>query len=131
LPSSKPRAWVASTSVLGLFSIAGAFGINAWLNPPSTSSSVTDTSATPVTVESDAVDYRFGTVQIAVTATAGKITEIDIQNSTCSHGWEEAWPMLTEAALSANGSNFANVSGATFTADAFKQALDSAISKLS
>ncbi|MEY4322130.1 MAG: hypothetical protein RL167_858, partial [Actinomycetota bacterium] len=31
----------------------------------------------------------------------------------------------------ANGSNFANISGATFTTAAFKQALDSAISKLS
>lgn len=131
MPSSKSRAWVASTSVLGLLSVAGAFGVNLMLNPPTTSSSVTNTSSTPQTVESDSINYRYGTVQIAVTATAGKITAIDIQNSTCSHGWEQAYPMLTQEAIAANGSNFNNVSGATFTTAAFKQALDTAISKLS
>lgn len=131
MPSSKPRAWVASTSVLGLLSIAGAFGINMVLNPPTTSSTVSNTNATPQTVQSDSVSYRYGVVQIAVTATGGKITNIDVQNSTCSQGWEQAFPMLTSEAIAANGSNFSNVSGATFTSSAFKQALDSAISKLS
>ena len=131
MPSSKPRAWVASTSVLGLLSVAGAFGVNLWLNPPATSSTVSDSNSTPQTVESDAIDYRFGTVQISVTATGGKITAVDTQQSSCSHGWEEAFPMLTAEAIKANGSNFANISGATFTTAAFKQALDSAISKLS
>jgi uncharacterized protein with FMN-binding domain len=37
---------------------------------------------------------------------------------------------LVTDAISANGSNFANLSGATYTTDAFKQALESAISKL-
>lgn len=131
MPSSKPRAWVASTSVLGLLSVAGAFGINLWLNPDLAATSVSESNTTPQTVESDAVEYRFGTVQIAVTATAGKITAIDIEDSTCSHGWESAFPMLTEAAIAANGSDFENISGATFTADAFKEALNTAISKLS
>lgn len=131
MPSSKPRAWIASTSVLGLLSIAGAFGINMILNPPTSSSTVSNNNATPQTVESDSVNYQYGVVQISVTATGGKITNIDIQNSTCSHGWEQAFPMLTQEAIAANGSNFSNVSGATFTSTAFKQALDSAIAKLS
>jgi uncharacterized protein with FMN-binding domain len=37
--------------------------------------------------------------------------------------------MLAEAAVNANGSNFGNVSGATFTTQAFKQALESALGK--
>lgn len=131
LPSSNRRSWVASTSVLGLLSIAGAFGVNLYLNPPTSSSTVSNSNSTPQTVESDAVNYQYGVVQIAVTATGGKITNIDIQNSSCSNGWEQAFPMLTQEAIAANGSNFSNVSGATFTSKAFKQALDSAISKLS
>lgn len=131
MPSSKPRAWVASTSVLGLLSVAGAFGINLWLNPDLAATSVSESNTAPQTVESDAIEYRFGTVLISVTATAGKITAINTDNSTCSHGWEAAWPMLTEAAIAANGSDFENISGATFTAEAFKEALNTAISKLS
>jgi uncharacterized protein with FMN-binding domain len=37
---------------------------------------------------------------------------------------------LKDAAIQANGSNFGNLSGATYTTDAYKQAVDSALSKL-
>jgi uncharacterized protein with FMN-binding domain len=38
--------------------------------------------------------------------------------------------MLVEATIQAQGSGFGNISGATFTTEAYKQALNSAISKL-
>jgi uncharacterized protein with FMN-binding domain len=40
-----------------------------------------------------------------------------------------AFQYLEERALAANGSNFANVGGATYTSKAYKQALESALAK--
>jgi uncharacterized protein with FMN-binding domain len=121
---------VASTSVLGLLSIAGGFGINFWLNPQLASSSVDAKNAQPKTVESDTLQYRYGIVHLKITAKSGALTAVDILDSSATPGYEQAYPLLTEAALSANGSNFANVSGATFTTEAFKEALNDAIGKL-
>jgi uncharacterized protein with FMN-binding domain len=121
---------VTSTSVIGLFSIAGALGVNLWLNPASQSTSVGTNSAQPQTVTGDAVEYRYGVIQIEITATAGKLDKINLLQQQASPGWEQAFPILNEEALAASSSNIANVSGATFTTQAYQQALSSAISKL-
>lgn len=78
----------------------------------------------------DAVDYQFGTVQLKVTETNGKITAVDLVQAGATAGRDQAFSYLVKDAISANGSSFANLSGATYTTDAFKQALDSALSKL-
>lgn len=131
------RKWKLGAAVLGLASIAGAFGVNAYLNPLSVT-----TTAKPVngstgatlppdkTVTSDAIPYQYGTVQISVTRKAGKISAIDVGQSGATAGREQAFPYLVDYAIKAQGSNFANLGGATYTTDAFKAALDSAISKL-
>ena len=90
----------------------------------------TPTSTSPATAQGDPIDYQFGTIQVSVTRANGKITAIDYIQDTASAGRDQAFPMLTQAAISANGSTFGNISGATYTTDAFKQALDSAIAKL-
>ena len=82
------------------------------------------------TVTSANISYPFGTVQLSVTRTAGKIAKIDIGSSTATNGRYQAFPVLVQAAISAQGTNFGNLSGATYTTDAFKQALSSAITKL-
>ena len=76
-----------------------------------------------------AVQYWFGTMQISVTKTGTKITSVTpIQASyTRLRGW--SIQNLVDAAISAQGSGFGNMSGATYTTDAFKQALDSALAK--
>lgn len=79
---------------------------------------------------SNDIPYQFGDVQVTVTKTNGKITKIDYGNSTASAGRDQAFPYLVQYAIQAQGSNFSNLSGATYTTDAFKQALDSALSKL-
>ncbi len=89
-----------------------------------------NTSVGPSKASSDPIYYQFGTVQVSVTKANGKITAIDYLQSTASAGRDQAFPMLTAAALKANGSNFGNIGGATYTTDAFKQALDSALTKL-
>jgi uncharacterized protein with FMN-binding domain len=83
-----------------------------------------------MTVTGDAVQYQFGVIQLSVVRKAGKISAVNVVQGTASAGRDAAFSYLQQYALSAQSSSFANVSGATYTTDAFKQALDSAISKL-
>lgn len=132
LPSKSK--WKLGAAVLGLASIAGAFGVNAYLNPPTTSSTLTSGTGSNLppdkTVTSDAIAYQYGTIQLAVTRTAGKISAIDVGQSGATAGREQAFPYLVDYAIKAQGTSFTNLGGATFTSEAFKQALDSAITKL-
>jgi uncharacterized protein with FMN-binding domain len=132
LPSKSK--WKLGAAVLGLASIAGAFGVNAYLNPPTTSSTLTSGTGSNLppdkTVTSDAIPYQYGTIQLAVTRTAGKIAAIDVGQSGATAGREQAFPYLVDYAIKAQGTSFTNLGGATFTSEAFKQALDSAITKL-
>ena len=135
LPASsftKKRPWVTSTAVMVLASVAGAFGVNyLWLNPATDTSGSAGNATKTQTVTGDAIQYRYGTVQLEVTATAGKIEKVTELQATTSRGWESAVPLLNQAAIDSQSANFGNISGATFTTDAYKQALASAISKLS
>ena len=132
LPSK--RKWKAGAAFFSLLSIAGGLAVNNYLNPPSSSSTVAigAGSSTPPdkTVTSDDIPYEFGDVQITVTRKAGKISAIEVGSSTATAGREQAFPYLVQYAIQAQGTNFANLSGATYTTDAFKSALTSAISKL-
>jgi uncharacterized protein with FMN-binding domain len=85
----------------------------------------------PQTATGDAIDYQFGTIQLSVTTENSKITAIDLVQAGANGGREQAFSYLVTDAINANGTNFGNLSGATYTTDAFKQALESAISKLS
>jgi uncharacterized protein with FMN-binding domain len=77
-----------------------------------------------------AVPYKYGVIQLEVVKAGSSITAVNlIQSSTKGPDWAVVPSMLAEAAVNANGSNFGNVSGATFTTQAFKQALESALGK--
>jgi uncharacterized protein with FMN-binding domain len=79
----------------------------------------------------DAIYYRYGTIQIEVVKTGSTISAINlVQASTKGRQYESVPPMLVSAALNAQGTAFGNVSGATFTSEAFRSALDSALGKL-
>ncbi len=75
------------------------------------------------------VQSGFGTVQVQVTKSGGKITDITMLLANATKGRAAVFPYLIQYAIDANGSNFANVSGATYTTDAFKQSLDAALAK--
>lgn len=96
----------------------------------SASSNSVATATGPQTATGDAIDYEFGTIQLSVTTDGSKLTDVGLVQAGANGGREQAFSYLVTDAISANGSNFANLSGATYTTDAFKQALDSAISKL-
>jgi uncharacterized protein with FMN-binding domain len=136
-PVGGKRKYLASTIALALLSIVGAVGIDLALNPNALTvlfgSSPTSPTTNPNGTKSatgNAIDYRYGTVQLKVTKTGGKIDTIDLVQAGATAGREQAFSMLVDAAVKANGTGFGNVSGATYTTDAFKQALDSALSTL-
>jgi uncharacterized protein with FMN-binding domain len=95
-----------------------------------TSASGSSASSAPKTATGDAIDYMYGTVQLKITKENGKITKIEEVQATATAGREQAFPYLNKYAVQANGSSFGNLSGATYTTDAYKQAIDSALSKL-
>lgn len=126
MPSSK--GIIQGVGLLGL-SIAGALLLQS--QGTAISASANTTAAKSGSATGDAIGYRFGTVQLKVTETNGKIAAIDLVQSSATAGREQAFSYLVSDAISANGISFSNISGATFTTDAFKQALSSALSKLS
>lgn len=131
LPGRK-KTWIASTALIGALSIGGGIAVDMWLNPASGSvTNISGSGNTDMTVTGDAIQYRFGVVQVEVVRSGGKITAVNLIQSGATAGREQAFPYLTDYAIQAQGSNFGNLSGATYTTEAFKQALDSAMSKLS
>ena len=77
------------------------------------------------------VNYAYGNIQLAITVQNGKLTAINIpqEGATDSRSQSinsQAVPILTQEALKAQSLQFDVVSGATFTSDAFAQALQSA-----
>ena len=112
-------------------SVGGAFAINAiWLNPAIDTSGSASGATKTQTVKGDAIQYRYGVIEIEVTATNGKIESINEVQSSSSPDWQSAIPILHDAALKAQKADFGNLSGATFTTQAYQQALASALSKL-
>ncbi len=133
------KKYVASTVLLASLSVAGGVAANdLWLNPGhSVFATLTGGGGDAVasangetTATGDAINYEFGTVQLKVTRKDGVITAIEEVQATSSRGWEAAFPLLNQYALDANGSGFGNLGGATFTTEAYRQALDSALTKL-
>jgi uncharacterized protein with FMN-binding domain len=100
----------------------------------SSSSSGTTAAAATKTVTSAVEANQYGNVQLKVTVKAGKITKIEAvqipQNDPKSSEINAAAePMLQQSALSAQSANIDTVSGATYTSDSYKAALQSALDK--
>jgi uncharacterized protein with FMN-binding domain len=87
------------------------------------------TNAAGTTKNGSAVQYRYGTIQVSVTKVGGKITAVNLLQEGATGGRQAAFSYLVDMAIQANGSNFGNLSGATYTVDAFKQSLEAALAK--
>jgi uncharacterized protein with FMN-binding domain len=106
---------------------------------PSTSSSSSgssrsssSSSSTSKTATGSAISTRYGNVQLKVTVSGGKLTKIqaiqlpssDPKSSQIS---SYAEPALSQSALTKQSANVDAVSGATYTSDGYKTALQSAL----
>jgi uncharacterized protein with FMN-binding domain len=85
--------------------------------------------AADATKTGSAINYRYGTVQVSVTKANGKITAVNLLQAGATGGRQGAFSYLVQYAIQANGTSFGNLGGATFTTDAFKQSLESALAK--
>ena len=126
----KSKGVLQAVALLGLSVTAAYILQNHQVSTPTTNSSATSSNSAPKTATGDAVNYQFGTIQLSVTKANGAVTAVDLVQATATAGRDQAFSYLVSDAIKANGSNFANLSGATYTTAAFKAALDSAISKL-
>lgn len=75
------------------------------------------------------ISYKYGVVQVSVTKSGGKITDVNLLQGTATKGRDAAFPSLIKATISNNGTSFGNLSGATYTTNAFKKAVNSALAK--
>jgi major membrane immunogen (membrane-anchored lipoprotein) len=87
------------------------------------------------TVTGEAADTRYGPVQVKVTVTSGKVTQVDAIDYPQTERRDQeinsyAIPQLNQEALAAGNANIDIISGATYTSDGYIQSLQSALDKL-
>jgi uncharacterized protein with FMN-binding domain len=103
--------------------------------PTSTSSSSSgSSSSSSKTATGDAIANQYGNVQLKVTISGGKITKIEpvqlpSSDPKSSQISSYAAPLLSQSALSKQSASVDAVSGATYTSDGYKTALQSALDK--
>ena len=100
----------------------------------SSSSSSSGSSGSSTTYTGDAVDTRYGPVQVEITVEDGRITKsVVTQVPWSDHRDQEingyAVPILNDEAVAAQSADIDMVSGATFTSDGYRQSLQSAIDR--
>jgi uncharacterized protein with FMN-binding domain len=122
-PTATPSASASSSAPSGSTPSASA-----------SAAATTGATATDGTYTGDAVDVGrgYGTVQVEVTVTGGKVVDVtalavpqnDPRSSQIS---SQAVPMLVQQAIAAQSASIAGVSGATYTSSGFAQSLRSAL----
>jgi len=86
------------------------------------------------TVTGDAADTRWGPVQVRITVTNGKLSDVTAveypsENSRDQEINSNAIPALNQEALSAGNAKIDMISGATYTSQGYVQSLQSALDK--
>jgi uncharacterized protein with FMN-binding domain len=86
------------------------------------------------TYTGDNVSNPYGNVQVSVTVSGGKITDIQFpslpsDNQHSQSVSDYASPILKQEAIQAQSANVNSVSGATYTSESFQQSLQSALSQ--
>ena len=99
-------------------------------SPSTTTPAPTNKSAT-----GQDVPYRYGDLQLRVTEKGSRVTNIQIVSDGASDPRSEeinsqAIPLLQQEAMSAQSANIDGVSGATYTSQAYAEALQSALDRL-
>ncbi|MCE5289368.1 MAG: FMN-binding protein [Nocardiaceae bacterium] len=132
--------WLFSTLTV----VVLLFGYHTSLSPTASTNAATVASAPAGSTEKtavtsggstftgDAIDTRFGPVQVQITVANGKITAVQVlQYPYRDHRDQEinsrALPVLIDETVSAQSADIDMVSGATITSDAYVDSLQSAI----
>lgn len=118
-----------------------ATGTSTLQSPTQTGASSTSSEAatTPAafggTITGASVDTRYGSVQVKVTVVSGSITDVIAVHLTDRGGKSVqisnyAAPILRGEVLASQSANVSNVSGATYTTDAYLSSLQSALDQI-
>ncbi|HST48540.1 FMN-binding protein [Jatrophihabitans sp.] len=123
----------AGTSAGDSASSTGGTSSTGTASAPSSAASSAAASGTK-TVTGDAVDTRFGPVQVQITVTNGTITAVNAVEYPQNNPRDQqinayAIPQLNSEALAAKSANIDMVSGATYTSDGYLDSLQSALDK--
>lgn len=100
----------------------------------SSKSSGSSSSSAAKTYAGDAIDTRYGPVQVQITVASGKITAVDVLQVPMTDRHDQminsqAVPIYNDEAIQTQSANIDVVSGATFTWEGYTQSLQSAIDK--
>lgn len=123
-----------STSSGSVGSTSTAASAAGTATPGATGTTSTSTAAKSGTYTGTAIQTRYGNVQVQVTVTSGKITDVQVlqypsDNPRLSSINQGALPTLISEALKAQSAQIDSVSGATYTSQGFMQSLQSALSQ--
>jgi uncharacterized protein with FMN-binding domain len=136
LPSAALPATSTSASALTSSSSAATPTTGAPPSPPATTPSSTPASsaATSAVYVGSAITTRYGVVQVKITVSGKKITNVGFAQLTAYDGRSQqinsgAAPILLQETLSAQSAHIDSVSGASYTSDGYVQSLQSAIDK--
>jgi uncharacterized protein with FMN-binding domain len=103
--------------------------------PPAATTGSGSASAQPKVVDGDAIDTRWGPVQVQVTVASGKITDVQPITVPYDRGKSVeinnyAVPILRQEIIDAQSAQIDTVSGATYTSDGYRGSLQSALDKV-
>jgi uncharacterized protein with FMN-binding domain len=99
---------------------------------PTTSTAPTTAASTDGTFTGSSVNTEFGSVQVQLTVSGGKITDVTALHLTDADGRSvqisnRAAPVLHDEVLASQSANVSNVSGATYTTRAYLSSVQSAL----
>jgi uncharacterized protein with FMN-binding domain len=103
--------------------------------PAPTSTTAPTSTGSSRTATGQDVQYRYGDIQLQVTEKGTRITNITVVTNNAVDPRsqminDQAVPMLQSQAMQAQSPNIDGVSGATFTSEAYAEALQSALQQL-
>jgi uncharacterized protein with FMN-binding domain len=101
-------------------------------SPSTGSSPATKSSSGTKTYTGSTASTRWGDVQVTITVTDGKITDVQVPVYPSGNGRDQeinayALPILTQETLQAQSATIDTVSGATVTSDGYLQSLQAAL----
>jgi uncharacterized protein with FMN-binding domain len=107
-------------------------GAGAGPSPTASSSTSTSTSSAAKTYTGSVASTRWGDVQVSITVTDGKITDVAVPVYPSENGKDQeinayALPVLRQETLDAQSASIDTVSGATVTSNGYLQSLQSAL----
>ncbi|POM26410.1 FMN-binding domain protein [Actinomadura rubteroloni] len=84
------------------------------------------------TFTGDAIETRFGPVQVRITVRNGKLAKVKVLQVPSTRGPEPeiarvAVPQLNKAAVTAGNARIDSISGATYTSEGYRESLQSAL----